>query len=66
MLEVSWRFGSEYCIGMKRTNPVERGENTCKPKDEFGSGEKVSVSDDVLAGAVLIRKIPHKVLLRPK
>lgn len=46
--------------------PVETGENTCKPKDEFGSEEKVSVSDDVLAGAVLICKITHKRLLLPK
>jgi hypothetical protein len=35
---------------MKRTNPIETRENTCKPKDEFASGEKVSDSDDVQAG----------------
>ena len=51
---------------MKLTNAIGIGGNTSKPKEEFASGENVSNSDDALAGAVLICKIPHKRLLRPK
>ena len=47
-------------------NAIGIGGNTSKPKEEFASGENVSNSDDALAGAVLICKIPHKRLLRPK